>query len=389
MGPYGGYDDRRTQALAAQRGGPATAMMPPADDRYDGYDDYDRPDRRQRKNRASTVLLVLAGVLVLIGAIFIGRAMFNDPPEGTEVPVLAGQSYQDAADLAENVDLRVERGEDMACENHPEDTVCETDPPAGTEVEAGTVITLHMSTGAPPVTVPSVLGDDFESASGELKDLGLEVAQETEETRDSEPGTVLAQDPEGGTEVQRGATVTLTVAVEPNTVAVPDVVGMSETQAREKLQGFNVTTERRRDDSREPDTVISQDPRAGSSAEPGSLIHLIIAEPSDEPQQFQIPPDIVGQNFHAVRNQLQDWGLQVSANGPSGPHAIVTGSNPAPGQLVREGDRVVLTTERGGDDGGDGGDSDGDNGGDDGNGNGNNGNGNGGWVGGLPGGGGN
>ncbi|NED03009.1 serine/threonine protein kinase, partial [Streptomyces sp. SID6648] len=66
-----------------------------------GYDD--RPDRRRqqpRKKNTSTILLVLAGILVLVGAILIGKYAFSGgggPGDSTvAVPALIGQTQDDA-----------------------------------------------------------------------------------------------------------------------------------------------------------------------------------------------------------------------------------------------------------------------------------------------------
>src|SRR3954465_534272 len=73
---YGAYpDDHPPPALPADAG--ATTMLPPMspDDGGFGYDD--RPDRRrQSKSNTSTILLVVAGGLVLVGAILIGKGIF-------------------------------------------------------------------------------------------------------------------------------------------------------------------------------------------------------------------------------------------------------------------------------------------------------------------------
>ena len=74
---YGGYgDDQPTTALRSADAG-ATSMLPPMNPDDGGYGYDDRPDRRrQKKSNTSTILLVVAGVLVLVGAILIGKWVF-------------------------------------------------------------------------------------------------------------------------------------------------------------------------------------------------------------------------------------------------------------------------------------------------------------------------
>ncbi|MDT0306999.1 Stk1 family PASTA domain-containing Ser/Thr kinase [Streptomyces sp. DSM 44917] len=385
------YDDRPTTALRAAD--PATAMLPPVTDPDrngydDGYDDYG-PDRGRRNRNTSTVLLVIAGVLVLIGAIFIGRALFaSDPPsDPLTVPEdIVGQTEEEATRTLRNAGFNPAVGDPRSCEEE-EGTVCTTDPEPGSDVERGATVTLFLSTGPEETEVPDVVGDDYEDAERELEEAGFEVDRETEATSEEDPGTVLDQDPEGGTSLARGETVTLTVAEEPEGEEVPDVVGDQLEQARAELEGagFAVTVVNQTDASRPANEVIRQSPGAGERVEPNSVIELTVAV-SPEPQQVTIPNDLIGQPLSSARQRLEGLGLTVTVSGPDTPTAIVSGVNPAGGSQVTTDTPVTVSTQElggiigGGDGGADAGG--GNNGGGD-NGGGNGGNDDGGGFGGI------
>ncbi|SOD63726.1 serine/threonine protein kinase [Streptomyces zhaozhouensis] len=349
MGAAGyGYDDRPTTMLRPTD--PATTMMPPAGD-SDGYnDDYGRADRRQGSRHTSTILLVLAGILVLVGAVLIGRAMFsNDPPEGSlKVPDLAGESVEAAEERLDGLGFASTVGDPEPCEEEKE-TVCRTDPESGTELKEGDTVTVIPSDGPAPVELPDVVGDAYEDAEAELEELGLTVRQETEEAPDSEPGTVLSQDPEGGVEVEAESEVTLTVATAPELESVPDVVGKPFEQAQSELTaaGFTVTRQNATDDSRTEGEVISQDPGAGSQQEPGGLVTLTVAMPSQEteepPEETEVP-NVVGQNLEQARGTLNGAGFQqVNVQGPDVPHALVVSMDPPAGQPAAPDTPITLT----------------------------------------------
>ena len=101
-----------------------------------------------------------------------------------------------------------------------------TVPPEGTEVTKGTRVRLLVSQGPEQVTVPDVTGLTRESAEARLRDEGLEVSAEEQES-DVAEGDVISQNPSAGTSVTRGATVTIVVSTGRPQVDVPDVVGMS------------------------------------------------------------------------------------------------------------------------------------------------------------------
>ncbi|RMI42983.1 Stk1 family PASTA domain-containing Ser/Thr kinase [Streptomyces triticirhizae] len=341
-----GYDDRPTTMLRPTD--PGTTMMPPARD-PDGYDDdYGRADRRGGGRHTSTILLVLAGILVLVGAILIGRAMFgNEPPEGTlRVPDVSGEPVEEAQERLDGLGFRVSLGDPQPCDEE-EGTVCSTDPEAGTEGEEGDTVTIIPSAGPELVEVPDVTGDSFEDAQAELEDLDLTVRQESEEDPNAEPGTVLSQDPEGGTEVEPESEVTLTVATAPDTEAVPDVVGKPFDQARAELvaAGFTVTRENQPDDSRPENEVISQDPGAGSQHSPGGLVVLTVAVPTQTtPAEVEVP-NVAGQPLEQARAALNGAGFnQLTVEGPDTPTALVVVTNPPGGQKVAPDTPITIST---------------------------------------------
>ncbi len=114
----------------------------------------------------------------------------------------------------------------------------------------GFLIWFFFLRGDDGVRVPGVTGDQVTAATLELQRAGFDV--DVERTENPAPeGTVLEQDPRGGERAEEGSTVTLSVSLGPAPVAVPDVVGKTEQQARKKLRkaGFEVEVEERASDS--------------------------------------------------------------------------------------------------------------------------------------------
>ena len=63
------------------------------------------------------------------------------------------------------------------------------------------------------------------------------MSQDSSET----PGTVLSQDPGAGSQAARGATVTITVARQPQQVTVPNTVGQDQSSALSTLADAGLT----------------------------------------------------------------------------------------------------------------------------------------------------
>lgn len=158
--------------------------------------------------------------------------------------------------------------------------VISTDPPAGTELQAGSPVTVEVSSGPPQTTIPDVTGQSRAAAEATLSDAGLKVGAVAQQSSSEQtPGTVLAQSPEGGTSSPRGATVELTIAEAPKEVAVPDIVGQNEAQAAATLgrAGFTpktstqITTE-----ASQVGLVLAQTPSAGHKARKGATVTIAV-----------------------------------------------------------------------------------------------------------------
>ncbi|MEG3615316.1 Stk1 family PASTA domain-containing Ser/Thr kinase [Isoptericola haloaureus] len=155
---------------------------------------------------------------------------------------LVGSPRQDAEAAldAEGFAVEVDTVHDDAA---PEGEVLGTSVPGGSRQRHDTVVTLTVSDGPAPVSVPQVVGRSADEAEEDLAAAGLEVAYADPETStEVAEGRVLAQDPEQGTTARRTDTVTLTLSAGPPQAEVPDVTGMTGDEATAALEeaGFEV-----------------------------------------------------------------------------------------------------------------------------------------------------
>ncbi len=155
-----------------------------------------------------------------------------------------------------------------------------TEPPAGTELQVGSPVTVLVSSGPAQVRVPDVSGDSQSGAEAALTAVGLAVGSVTQQVSTTQTaGSVIAQTPSAGSSVRTGAKVSLTLAKASNEVVVPRVVGQSETQASAALGGAgfapSVVTTTTKDQSK-VGVVLKQSPAAGRKARKGSTVTLTV-----------------------------------------------------------------------------------------------------------------
>ncbi|MER7760477.1 Stk1 family PASTA domain-containing Ser/Thr kinase [Streptomyces sp. NPDC097619] len=360
--PHGGpgYDQPTTALRQAEPG--QTSMMPPmspGDGGYPpphGYDDGGRAGRRQKKGRASTVLLVAAAVLVLIGAILIGRALTSKTDNTFAAPNLVGTTFEQAVKNGDNAGVKVAKAKEEPCEDQPKGSVCSQDPTAGTDVSRGDTINVVVSTGAPKVLVPDVLNVSFDEAEKTLKDKGFQVVRKNKESERTS-GTVLDQDPAGSTSVQKGSTVTLTVAKEAAKSDVPDLKGKNIDEARKALEDADLqlgsTTEV--DSGEKAGTVVGQSLNPGDKVAPGSTVNVQIAKAAQQVQVPQLFNKTVGEAKQILQQSNLSFGAVLS--GPAEDSAIILTTDPGAGQPVAPGTVVNVNTVQGQQDGGNNGDN--------------------------------
>ena len=86
------------------------------------------------------------------------------------------------------------------------------DPNPGVEAPVGSTVTITVSTGPEQVEVPDVEGEDEGDAEQILGDAGFQVEVQEVPGPPPQDGTVVDQDPDGGTQADQGSTVTIFVA---------------------------------------------------------------------------------------------------------------------------------------------------------------------------------
>jgi serine/threonine-protein kinase len=139
---------------------------------------------------------------------------------------------------------------------------------------------LAMGNGPRQVVVPSVAGQPREEALKVLSSAGLEGKVLAEIPSDTvPPGAVIGQRPYVGKQVKEGRLIELTVSTGPKTIKVPEVTGKPQAEAQQIIEAayLKVGTVRTVDSDQTPDTIIEQQPEAGTVAERDSEVKLTVS----------------------------------------------------------------------------------------------------------------
>jgi serine/threonine-protein kinase len=154
------------------------------------------------------------------------------------------------------------------------------DPAPETGLPPGAVVRLTVSSGPGTIYVPDVVSFEVEQGRQILETAGLRVTGIDTVSNSAEPGLILATRPGSGASRPPGGTVELVVSRGPADIRIPEVTGLKQEEAREKLEaaGLKVGTVTNRAARRNPvGVVLDQRPAAGVLAPQGARVSLVIS----------------------------------------------------------------------------------------------------------------
>ena len=199
------------------------------------------------------------------------------------------------------------------------------------------------------VTVPNVIGKTEDEAAALLTEAELTKGTVTTEFSDTvEPGTVIDQSPVPGASAPKDSAVALTISRGREQVEIPELSGALESEAEATLQEmrFRVITQREFSSEVEADHVIGTTPEAGTRANVGDTVTLIVSKGIETVRV----PDVTGSSSNSARKTLQDAGFDVKVTeefNDSTPSGQVISQSPSEGSLSDAGSTVTIVVSKG------------------------------------------
>ncbi len=200
-----------------------------------------------------------------------------------------------------------------------------------------------------PSVMPDVTGLTETMALEMLDEAGIPYEIEREFSSTFEKGIVISQSIDKDEEIKEGDRVKLVISKGIEEVEVPDVVGMSEEEAKEKLlnAGFQVKVDEEYDEEVEEGLVISQSPT--DVAEKGSAITIVVSK-GEEVKVAKVPnlkkktvteaEELLSEAKLKLGNVTQEYHDSI-------PEGKVINQSVEAGLEVKEGTEVNITISKG------------------------------------------
>lgn len=167
--------------------------------------------------------------------------------------------------------------------------------------------------GGKEIEAPSFKGMTLEEAQEAAAEYDLKVKKGDEVvSEDVEKGKIVSQDPEEGTKIKTGSTIKVNISKGLGDGDVPNLVGKKQDELASYLEaaGFSLGSVTSEASEEESGTVIRQDPAAGSTAEKGTAINVVV---SDGSKAQAVVPYLVGKTLGDAQSALVNAGLKVGS----------------------------------------------------------------------------
>lgn len=157
------------------------------------------------------------------------------------VPEVVNTNLDAATARLESMGLSLEVAEKVYDDNTLPGTIVEQKPQQGTQVKNGETVSVVVCLGPESAAVPDLDGMTQEEAANALAPLGLHVGVVTHrQDSDAPRGTVIEQYPEQGEVLENGGTVDLTLSDQPLMRDVPNVLGKTLEETRQRLKEYDL-----------------------------------------------------------------------------------------------------------------------------------------------------
>ena len=245
-------------------------------------EDEDYKDDKEMNPKLEKMILlitVLFGVLVAcVVFYFIGNSLHLFQPSSGTTQQSTEQTTQDrtkATTTEEKKKQQYKKGESLA---------------VGTKVKLTLGKKESSTTAAEKVEVPALVNYTEKKAEQELKKLGLKVKKAYANSDTVKEGYVIKQSPKGGSIVNTGFAVTITISKGVSKTTVPSLIGVSQSVAERELNrvglklgsvSYDYSGEVGEGD------VISQEIESGTSVDKGTKVPIVLSLGEQESYRYE------------------------------------------------------------------------------------------------------
>jgi serine/threonine protein kinase len=272
--------------------------------------------KKTKLNKIKIAAVILALIFSFpVSQLILSAIQGGFHPKEVEVPDLIGYTVEEAEEILDKKDLKLEVDKMVSDSEYEEGMIVSQDPTEGMKVKTGKTIRVNISKGTKKGTIPNIIGKTLEDAVFILESYGYEKGEITEENSEMPKGVIIKQKPGAGKEAKEGTAIDLVVSLgeEVETTTVPKLIGLDLNEAKTSLERKNLAfgkIDYAPSNTYAQNIVISQSISSGSTVESGTPVNLTISTGPDkiaEPKAVKIPI-----SYSAAQNEVFYLTVMVS-----------------------------------------------------------------------------
>jgi serine/threonine-protein kinase len=314
------------------------------------------PAPRRKKSKWPLILIILLLAIVAAVAVALWWTMSGNKEA---VPSVVGLSKSAAVAAVEKAGFKAGVQEEYS-DRVAAGFVSRQAPTGGTKMREGGTVDIWVSKGSEKASpLPDFKGYTDKEVDSWLSENGLVGDRHTGKNSSVAQGQVFRQDPPPDTVLNRGDTVSYWVSTGKPQATVPDLSGMTQTDATNAITAAGLklgTVTQQTSTTIASGSVISQDPAAGKKVDKGSSVSIVVSTGSPSPSPSPTPtttpttsgvtvPNVLGVDSSTAEQQLTALGLQAAYRqkpNTGQPSGTVVNIRPAAGTVVPAGSTVLL-----------------------------------------------
>lgn len=278
------------------------------------------------------IAAILTSLIIIFLISFFGyKILFTH--KQVEVPQLIGKNLDEAREIAKEFGIKIKEIGSEYSSDVEKGKISNQNYSQGDNLYKGDTIDVKISLGAAQVSMPYVQNKDLFDAYDVLKEYSFNVEEVYEYSSSVPNNVVIRQNPGVGTTIDDNADVVLYVSKgqEIKNVIVPNIVGLSEAEAKVKLQSSDliVGAVTKSESNKYPlGTVITQTIIAGQEVQAQTVINFVVSSghpatptvaptekiTSNEPEKTKI----LTVDPANIPEDLQTFKLKILRNGAGG-----------------------------------------------------------------------
>lgn len=310
------------------------------------------------KTKRIIIFSLIAVMVISLGAVLGWAASAKKTPtpsttqqgKGIKVPDIIGKKLEDAKKIVEESGLKFVIG-DTDTSDKPAGTILKTFPEIGTVVMPNSEVRVRISEGLALVKVPNLVDIDIKIAQDIIKNYGLQVGTISKEFSDTVAvDSVIRQDPQLDTQVEKNSKVNFVISQGPKTAKVPDLSGLTLAEAENTLKNIRLvlgnSTPVDSADQAQNGKIFMQSLEKGSNVKEGTSISVSYYV-YKEPVKISIPK-FVGKTIGEAKNvkEVVEKKIELVLPANTKDTDIINAQSVAEGTAVSQGTKVTVSVQQ-------------------------------------------